>query len=172
MKGGGKYVKLWLTEEQVRWRNELAISNLSEYLRDKMRADVDRGVSLRALKTRIAQQRAKLAELQVAFEARAVQVEDALQAFEKAASQVRANVARMGARAAVQTSILAWVRHNPHGRELRRMLPPTFADPQIVDILLRWPESRPEIIALLELRDADEPHADGAARGEARSADR
>ncbi len=132
----GRYRRLWFTEDQLRWAQELGIGNVSEYLRDKMREDVDRGVSLKALRRRLEDLDREKTSLEATFRAKAVQVEDAIRAFEAAAATVRENVAHVG-RASVQSSILRWVQNNPNGRELRRFLPSEYGDPAIVGILLR-----------------------------------
>lgn len=170
------YHRLWFSAEQERWRGLLELANLSEYVRDKMRADVDRGVSLKALRMRLEEVDQEKARLEAAFRAKAVQVEDALAAFARAAALVRKNVAAVGPRASVQTTIAVWVRNNPNGRDLRRFLPPQLADDQsIAEILLRWPDSQPDLVRLLEKEreppvvgaNADEPRASTTARGEA-----
>lgn len=168
------YHRLWFSEEQERWRRDLGIENLSEYVRDKMRGDVDRGVSLAALRTRLEAVDEERARLEAAFRAKAVQVEGALHAFEAAAAEVRARIAVNGV--SVQSSIWKWVENHPRGRELRRHLPRGFATKEVVEILLQWPESRPELVRVLSQEGppglgggADEPRGDDAARGEARA---
>ena len=144
--------EVYFTDEQAAWEQTLGIPNLSEYVRAKMQEDLGRRTPLTSLSDKIAAKRLELDALQLAFQSRALDQERALEVVDAAVAQVRRAVAHQGSRAAVQTTMLAWIRNNPNGRKVRDLLPASVSDRDVVDVLERWPESRTELIQLLEVR--------------------
>jgi len=41
------------------------------------------------------------------------------------------------------------VTNHPKGRRLRELLPPSFDDRAIADVLAKWPDSRPDLVRVL-----------------------
>ncbi len=141
---------VWLNEEGARLVDELRILNLSRYLAMKLQEDARRSSPLTNLRVELEAKREDLRRLQETFEAKALDTEIALHLFEEAARQARKIVA--GDPRPMQTSLLFWIQKNPAAQKLREVLPADFDDKRLMDVLLRWPESRTEVQVLVEAR--------------------
>ncbi len=142
---------VWISDEAAELIARLGIGKgqLSAYLLEKLREDDRRSAPLPDLHARVHAKREELRRAEEAYEAKAADQDRLLHRFEVAAGQARELVAIDPGRGSVQTKLLRWVRNSSTGQGIREVLPPDFTDDRLVDALLRWPDSRPELVRLI-----------------------
>ncbi len=145
---------VWISDEAAELLDRLGVRNLSSYLLDKLREDDRRNAPITRLQARVHEKREELRAAEAAYEARVGDLERRLSLFDTAAGQAREVVAHDRGRG-VQATLLRWVHNHPKGRELREVLPRDFSDERLVDVLLRWPESRQELVRVIEADGAE-----------------
>ncbi len=100
---------------------------------------------------------AELARLDAEIDARFLSDERVLEEFASIA-EAGLKVARDNAVIApgksVQTTLANWVAYNPRVDRFRRLVGPGLTNDLIVDLVVRWPDSKPEIVKLIEERGA------------------
>jgi len=122
-----------------------------------MLEDFEQRTPLTAKFSEIEKHEARLAALRAQVKDVAVANERALHAVEKAADHAKANlqeVLRADPKASVQTTLGNWIAHHPEGRRFRDLVGPGLTHEELIGLLARWPDSRPEVVKLVENQEA------------------
>jgi hypothetical protein len=146
------YHRLWFSEDQEKLVQVLGITNRSEYLRRKMEEDAKAAETMAAQKVELDRLRSEVRKREAAFEARAVAQDEALKLFEAGVLHVRHALAA-DPRASMSFVLLRWLTNHPTGKKLADVLPAEYRREELVQVMARWPESRPELVKLLDRRD-------------------
>jgi len=147
------YHKVWFSQEQERQRKELGIGNLGAWVRERMEEAFSSRTSLTVKLAEIHKLEDQLARQRTEVERIAVEKEQALAQAERAAEAARKVVQdslRADPRASVQTTLANWLAHHPQGNRFRELVGPGLDGDALVNLLARWPDSRPELVKLIE----------------------
>lgn len=142
--------RVYFTTDQERMAEALGIRNLSAYVRHKMEEDVQAIPARR--KAQVADLREQLKVAESALETTALAQDDgAIRQFSELADKAQKNLTHNGG-LPVQTTLRKFIQHNPDGQKLRALLPEGLNEGAVVDLLERWPLSKPDVIQLITNR--------------------